>query len=133
MRPDRCGKGHVEGRYPNGQCKVCHRASARASMNRKRRPVPWEYRKVPAAPIRGQLVLAFDHDEPEHFRVARIRRQYAERFHLDKRQVERDLRDVLRGDTITIAKADRWATFLGLHLDLLYPASLLALPDEVLV
>lgn len=124
-----CRKGHRD-RYANGKCRTCHRKSARNSAKRKR-DTPWAMQRVPSAPIRGQLVLSLDYAEHDYMKAAGMRRRYAERYQLVPRQVERDITAVMNSDTITIALADRWAAFLGLHIDLLYSPEELRLPEEV--
>lgn len=126
-----CPKGHTEGRYSNGKCKTCHKAAVKVSKERKKRATPYGARKVSSQPIRGQLVLRLDTDDYDYKAWAGIRREYARRFALDPRQVERDLRCVMRNDRITISLADRFAVFLGLHLDLLFDPADLAVGEEV--
>lgn len=123
-----CKNGHTIGRYKNGKCIACHRANVIAS--RKPGTQPWFRKRVSAEPVRRQLRFMFDYDELEFMQVAALRRNYAKRFDLDPRQVERDLRQVFRSDTITIALADRFATFMGLHLDLLFDPADLQVDEE---
>lgn len=126
-----CKYGHRD-RYANGKCRTCHRKVARDSAKRKR-ATPWPMQRVPSQPIRGQLVLALEWEQHDYMKAAGMRRRYGQRYQLVPRQVERDITAVMNSDTITIALADRWAAFLGLHLDLLYTQDELRLPDEVLV
>lgn len=114
-------------RYNKGKCRCEDCTAANAEYATSRRPPKLTYVRLPAAPLveamkrhMADLAPGFQM-EGKNKGVNELAMRYANHYRINEATAKREVDRIMTSDTITLPKADAWATFLGTHIDVLWP------------